>query len=136
MTAPLEISFPFRVAPSGQIAVESDPDQQVMNHLVALVGTQPTERTMLTNYGVPTMLSIFEPDDEFIGQQLLTTIQNAVALWEPGVQILSVSLDASNQTQGVVAINVEYTRVNAGANTPINPNKVFTATILTDGDIR
>lgn len=135
MTTPVEMSFPFRVDPSGGISVETNPDQQVINHVLSLVGTQPTERVMLATYGVPTMMSVFEPNDDLVAQHLTTVTTNAANLWEPGVTVLSVTSETDVSQPGLVDINVTFTRVNTG-DTPTQPTQVFTATIKSNGDIR
>lgn len=131
-----EISFPFRLDQSGAIAIESDPNQQVVNHMISLVGTQPGERIGLTGYGVNTLLSLFEPNDELEQQHLLTTVKTAAAQWESGVVPIKVVADTTAQQEGAVILNVLFARANSGGDSPIDPSQVYTATVKANGDIR
>ena len=129
-----EIAIPFRLAPDGRIATETRPNAQIKQHVYSLVLTEPGERVMLPTYGVPLTTSIFELDDEFTQAHLLTMVQNAMAAWEPGIEILSIEPGNNISGDGVSAIQVNYLRREA-ADTPVAGRKVNTAFIGINGKV-
>lgn len=122
---PTEIAVPFRIDASGGVAATNDPNEQIRNHVMSLINTEPWERTMISDYGVPLDDQLFENDDEAVAVELSDTIRASMAQWEPGVLVQHIAPVASEQ--GIVAVDVRYSRVDApgsgiggsGANTAV-----------------
>uniref|UniRef100_A0AAU3I672 GPW/gp25 family protein n=1 Tax=Streptomyces sp. NBC_01393 TaxID=2903851 RepID=A0AAU3I672_9ACTN len=107
---PTEIAFPFRLASDGTIAVETNPDRQIAQHVNALVGTQPGERVMLPDYGVPVADLLFEPSARFVTQEITRAVETAFATYEPGVVLQKAVPIADTAQQSLARIEVDYTR--------------------------
>lgn len=111
---PTEISLPFRVDTAGRVVTTSDPDEQVRQHVFALLNTHPDERAMVPGYGVETSNYVFETenDDGDVSSQVYTMISGAFEEWEPGVQITGARL--SGTPDGVrQEVSIEYSRRDA-----------------------
>ena len=110
---PSEISIPFRLNGSGQIATETVPNAQVRQHVMSLLNTQPGERVVYSDYGVPLADSLFEADSA-VTQELPDIIDTAFARWEPGVQLTAVNPETTdNPWDGAVNVNISYLRTDA-----------------------
>src|SRR4051812_708121 len=129
-----EILIPFKLSPAGQIATESNPDRQVRQHVNSLVLTEPTERVMLPTYGVPLTTLVFELDDDIIQAHMLELVKQAMALWEPGVEVLSINQVKNEHGDGLAMIQVSYMRRDSAANN-LPGAKVNTVFIDLNGEV-
>lgn len=128
-----EILFPFQLTSSGAVATTADPNVQAEQHVTSLVSTTPGERPMLPGYGVALAALVFGSNDPVIVSTIQSDVTQALARWEPSINVLGVSPAAGQDpTQGVAMVNVSY---QAGA-TPGAPGAgVSTATILVGGQV-
>ena len=110
---PIEIAMPFRLAAGGGIATTSDPNEQIRNHVMSLINTEPWERAVLIDYGTPLDEQLFENDDEAIAAELADSIRNSMATWEPGVVIQSIRPVPGPNGDGLASVDVRYSRVDA-----------------------
>jgi phage baseplate assembly protein W len=111
-----EILIPFRLSPDGTIATETNPDRRVRQHVNSLVLTEPSERVMLPTYGVPLTSFVFELDDDIIQSHMLELVKQAMAVWEPGVEVRSISQVKNEHGDGLAMIQVSYMRRDSAAN--------------------
>lgn len=127
-----EILQPFQLDKNGQIASTIDASVQVDQHLLSLVSTQPGERVMLPNYGVPTFDTLFSMNNPEDQQHLLTQINSAAATWEPHVDVEITFTNDGSDLNGEMDIALEWT-----AGNEFNPAStgVITATILVGGTV-
>lgn len=128
---PIEIAFPFALDDSGQVAVESNPDAQIRNHVLALVNTARSERVVLGDYGIPLVQELFENDPTVVSNEVASLIRAAFAKWEPGITLVSVS--ATPQDTGV-NVSVNYQRQDA-PETGLGGSKINTAVITVGGHV-
>src|SRR5262245_49206354 len=105
---PIEIAIPFALDRGGAIAATSDPNEQIRNHVMSLINTEPSERAVLIDYGVPLEEQLFENDDEAVAAELSDYINNALTTWEPGVVIQSVSPVPTASGNGYATVDVRY----------------------------
>jgi phage baseplate assembly protein W len=112
---PTEIAFPFRLASDGTIAVETSPDRQIAQHVNALIGTQPGERVMLPDYGVPVADLLFEPDAPFVAQEISRAVTTAFNSYEPGVVLQKATPIPDSTQMSLARIEVDYIRREDGA---------------------
>ena len=129
----VELAIPFHLSSTGTVATVSNPDAQVKQHVFALVNTYPPERVTVPGYGVNLPPLLFENyDAEEIGIQVRTLVTDAVATWEPGVEITKV--EPSVEKDNVSVVSIGYARKDsADSNTAANSN---TAIIGANGSIR
>lgn len=132
---PVAMMLPFRVGADGSIGTTGNPAVQVRQRIVTVVGTEPGERVMMPNFGVPMVDAVFETGAGIVANELTQLTLRQMAMWEPAVVVQDVQpvLDDA----GVVAnIDINYVRADA----PDTPYRLAanldTAIIGTNGQIR
>jgi phage baseplate assembly protein W len=110
---PSEISIPFRLGPDSKIAVETDPNAQIRQHVMSLVNTEPGERVVLGEYGVPLSDALFEGSDEVVAQDVAQDIAEAMATYEPGVKIQEIAPVPGNSGDGLATVSFKYLRTDS-----------------------
>ncbi len=109
---PVELAVPFHLGSTGRFALTSDPDDQIRQHVLALVNTYPPERVTVPGYGVnlpPLVFENLDPDE--VGIQARTLITDAMAKHEPGVELVQVT--PKEEGDGVAVVDVRYARKDA-----------------------
>ncbi|MFE2101073.1 GPW/gp25 family protein [Streptomyces sp. NPDC059468] len=132
---PTEIAFPFRLASDGTIAVETNPDRQIAQHVDALVGTQPGERVMLPDYGVPVADLLFEPNARFVAQEITRAVETAFNSYEPGVVLQKVTPIQDSTQQSLARVEVDYIRREDGTSPSSLANQTNTAVVHVGGTV-
>lgn len=108
-----EIMVPFQLDSTGQVAVVTDPDTQIAQHVMSLVSTQPGERTVIADYGCGLASLLFEQESSVL-TDAAQDITMAFAQWEPGVVLTTVAPSPNNSWQGdEVNIQVGYMRADS-----------------------
>jgi phage baseplate assembly protein W len=126
-----EILQPFQLDQNGQIASTSDTNTQIDQHLLGLVSTNPGERVMLPNYGIPTFKYLFSMNSADNQQAFLTSAQNALAAWEPSVTVnLTFNNLGENLYNGLMDLNIDWS-----TSTGTAASGTLTATVLVGGTV-
>lgn len=100
---------PFAIDHSGGVAATTDPREQLLDRVHALVGTLPGERVMRATYGVPTSAALFEVDADAAYDQLQRAVREAVAAFEPSAVVSDITANL-NRELGMVDISVQVSR--------------------------
>ncbi|MFH9731884.1 poly-gamma-glutamate hydrolase family protein [Streptomyces sp. NPDC017260] len=100
---------PFAIDHSGGVDTTTDPREQLLDRVQALVSTLPGERVMRATYGVPTSAALFEVDADAANDQLQRAVLSAVAEFEPSAVVSAVVANVNNEL-GMVDINVQVSR--------------------------
>lgn len=88
---------------------------------------------MLPRYGVALAALVFAPNDHIVAATIQRDVTTALASWEPGVIVTSVSPASSTQPgEGVAMVNVDF---EVGATPGAPGSAVHTATILVGGTV-
>lgn len=127
------IDLPFHFAVDGGVATVEDPDRQIRQRLVSIVGTEPTERLMLPEFGVPVASFLFEPDPDFAAVELRNLTEIQAGLWEPTLQVQSV-VPVADREGNIAEVEMRYRRLAGPGNDEASP-KVHLAEITADGQI-
>lgn len=131
---PVAIDLPFRISPSGGIATTRDIDRQVRQRLITIVGTEPTERVMLPQFGVPVAKHLFENDAAAIASELREMSQIQADWWEPALRVRTVV--PVRDTEGNIAeIEMTYQRLAGPRHDELGP-KIHQAEITEGGQVR
>lgn len=129
----VELLMPFQLTPSGAVATTTDPRVQAQQHVTALISTNPGERVMTPTYGVPLAALVFGSNNPLVVTTIQRDVTQALAKWEPGIIIKSITPAAGQDpTQGVAMVNVEF---QAGAQPGAPGSGVQTATVLVGGTV-
>lgn len=124
----VEISIPFRLDADGRIAVESNTERQIRQHVMSLINTEPGERVVLGGYGLPLSDLLFEDGDDSMVADLGDKILAAFAAWEPGITLRNISHPDRAEHDGLAEVSVEYMRTDA-PETPVEGNSTNLAVI-------
>ena len=99
------LAFPMRVDASGSLALVGGVED-IDRSLRAIVSTAPGERVMRPNFGCRIWDLLFAPVDENATGLMAHAVRDAVAQWEPRVELEDVSVTAG--APGVVHIDIAY----------------------------
>lgn len=101
-------SFPpnFVKAPPGVTMLEEEAD--VTSSLEILLSTTPGERIMQPLYGCNLSELLFELLDARLKTLMADKVKSAILYYEPRVTLESVTLDDSQELEGVILISVVY----------------------------
>ncbi|TKK84689.1 GPW/gp25 family protein [Herbidospora galbida] len=110
MTAtPIAIDLPFRFGADGGVAATRQVHRQIIQRLTSIVGTEPTERVMLPQFGVPAASYVFEPDATLVAVELRGLTEEQTAMWEPGLNVIAV-VPEHDDTGKTAIVDVKYER--------------------------
>jgi phage baseplate assembly protein W len=126
-----ELQAPFGLTPSGAVAVVTVPGDMVQQHIKALVSTDPGERVMRPTYGVALSAYLFSGSADVVSTVIAQDVRRAVTQWEPSVNVQDVNTLVSDTSEGVSAVDVQYS---PGA-AVTGSTTVSTATVLVGGSI-
>jgi len=100
-------SFPFRISPSGGIALsrqEFDIDEAIR----IILSTAKGERHMRPEFGCGIHDLVFAPNNATTAGLVETYVTEAIGWWEPRVEILRVDAEPDDDEHNMLLINVNY----------------------------
>jgi hypothetical protein len=103
-----EMSQPFHFDVVGEIAYDTDAVTWVRNHILAVLLTNPKERVMRPTYGAGIFNFVWEPDDPLTQAQIISTVQQAVARWEPNVNLNKIEFVPQQDFSGVATLDIAF----------------------------
>ncbi len=105
-----EIALPFRTDARGRIATVAAPHERAKQHLTTFLLTQPGERVMRPDFGVPLQDAVFENLDHVTGHLLLQRAQERVNQNVSDV-VLRELRSTTDSAQGALRLTVEFALV-------------------------
>ena len=102
------LAFPLQVDPRGQIALTNgveDIDQAI--HLI--LSTAPGERPMRPEFGCTIHDHLFDTLDAATVAKIEAAVRDALARWEPRIEVTQVEFDLSMVQEGQLTFTVKYT---------------------------
>lgn len=125
------LQYPLIKGPRGLLAQSLDIDV-IKADLLQLILTNPGERVMLPDFGIPLRSFIFEPNDSILQQNVKNAIAAGIAKWEPRIIIQDIivgpanysdlnPLDPGDDLERILKITVNF----------YNPNNISTINQLT-----
>lgn len=127
-----QMAIPFSLDASGGVAVVSDPVESLAQRVRALVATLPGQRAMRANFGVATTSVMFDFDPSIGTMELQQMVQEAVRLWEPAAQVISVNPVLSADGSEVLGVNVD---ISAGDPVSTGVSPQYPVVITATGDV-
>jgi phage baseplate assembly protein W len=101
-------AFPPAFTPGGErVAMVSD-EEDIQQSLALLFATRRGERMMQERYGASLQEWLFAEVDEELMSNLSTSIEEAVLLHEPRVQLLDLDVSPHPQLEGTLLIRLDY----------------------------
>jgi uncharacterized protein len=101
------IAFPLRVDSSGRLALASG-DEDIGEAIGVILGCAPGERPMRPEFGCGVHRYVFETIDAHAIGKIEYEVRNALARWEPRIDVTSVEVDVSGADAGLISIDVAY----------------------------
>lgn len=108
-----QLRIPFSIDRSGSVAFTENQSTVDRMNVVAVVGTEPRERTMRPTYGVRTRYLVFENgNDPILENELREEIVRQVESWEPEVSVSDIKTEftslSSDPEGSKYRVRVEY----------------------------
>lgn len=123
-----ELLVPFSLDSNGHLAVTTDPNVQAEQHVKSIVATNPGERVMLPDYGIPVRGYLFSSPFQLVQLKIQQNVKTQMARWEPSITVLGVTSPNADQ-YGVAQVDVSFT------SNPLETGGKHTATVLIGGDV-
>jgi phage baseplate assembly protein W len=86
--------------------LEKEPD--IRSSLGILLSTSPGERVMLPEYGCNMEDLLFESLDTTTKSLMADRIKTAILLYEPRIDVQRIDMNAEQELEGIVLIEIEY----------------------------
>jgi phage baseplate assembly protein W len=102
-------SFPPTFNASSNNAVMTSDEADIQLSLQILLATRKGERIMLPDYGCNLDEMLFEPITTTFKTYISEMIRTAILFYESRIDLNSVKIDDSRETEGVIAIVLDYT---------------------------
>lgn len=106
---PVAIDQPLRFGVDGSLVTTQDVSRQILQRLVTIVATNPTERIMRPEFGVGAAKMVFEPDPSAVVAELSIEVDRQAALYEPGAVITRID-PHPDATKGMSMMDIYYVR--------------------------
>jgi phage baseplate assembly protein W len=101
-------AFPPAFTPGGeQLAMVAD-EEDIQQSLALLFATRPGERMMAESYGAALQEWLYAEVDEELVSNLCTTIEEAVLLHEPRIELLDLDVSPHPELDGTLLIRLDY----------------------------
>ena len=84
-------------------------EQDVQISLQILLATRKGERVMQPDYGCNLDEMVFEPMTTSFKTYIRETVKTAILFYEPRIELNSIKIDSSRETEGVILIIIDYT---------------------------
>jgi phage baseplate assembly protein W len=101
------LAFPLQVDRRGGIALARD-EQDIDQAIQLILGTAPGERPMRPEFGCGVHDYVFDTIDANTIGNMEQAIREALARWEPRIEVSDVSFDLSQAGNGLLTIDIGY----------------------------
>ena len=101
------LAFPLAVDRRGSIALARD-EQDIDQAIQLILGTAPGERPMRPEFGCGVHDFVFDSIDANTIGNMEEAIREALARWEPRIDVREVRFDATEAVNGLLTIDITY----------------------------
>lgn len=102
-------NFPPTFSNRGRTAKMVDDEEDIHQSLTILLSTIPGERVHRPKYGCGIHKMVYEKMNSSIITLFKHTIEKAIILFETRIQVNNIDIDFSNEEDGILYININYT---------------------------
>lgn len=99
--------FPIKIAPGGGFAYSSGEDS-VREAIWIVLNTARGERQMLSRFGCGIHDLVFAPDSPATQGNIAHLVKDALAEWEPRIDVLDVNVSSNPGSENTLLIRVDY----------------------------
>jgi phage baseplate assembly protein W len=100
-------AFPLQVGPRGGIAMMSGPEE-IESAIRIILSTAPGERVMRPEFGCGIWDLLFAPVEPNVLGLMAQTVREAIARWEPRIELEEVQASPDPANPEVVSIGLTY----------------------------
>ena len=100
-------AFPIQLTPSGGIAMVSR-ERELEEAMRIVLLTYPGERPMRPEFGCRVHELVFAPNDATTEGLAIYYVEEALAMWEPRIEVLSVRANPDASAPERLLIEIEY----------------------------
>ena len=101
-------NFPVGVDAGGQIAPTPDGDTSIRQSIWTILATSPGERMMRPDFGCGLHDLVFGVNNAATGTAVTRAVRDALATWEPRIDVLDVYAAPDPSRPDVLAIEINY----------------------------
>lgn len=101
------LAFPLQFSPRGDVALATG-EHDIEQAMRLILETVPGERVMRPEFGCRAKELIFAPRNSATEALLITYVQDALAMWEPRIDVLDVSISADASQDGAWLVEIAY----------------------------
>jgi uncharacterized protein len=102
------LSFPLQVDHRGAIALASG-EEDITQAIGLILSTAPGERPMRPEFGCEIHTYLFDTIDAETVAKMEDAVRQALARWEPRIEVDQVEFDLSSVNEGRLTFTVRYT---------------------------
>jgi uncharacterized protein len=101
--------FPPGFSQNGRDVMQVSEQEDIQQSLFILLNTAQGERIMREDFGCDLQRFMYEEISQSLINSLTLLITNSVLYYEPRILLNTVTIDESEQTQGLLNISIDYT---------------------------
>jgi uncharacterized protein len=101
------LSFPLRTDARGKIMLTSG-GQDIEEAIRIILSTRPGERVMRPRFGCRAHELLFEPRNPTTISLLQEYVYEALRIWEPRIELISVDVVIDGAQDGALLANIQY----------------------------
>jgi phage baseplate assembly protein W len=100
-------AFPVQLDPQGRVALAHGA-VDIEQAIKMIVLTRTGERVMRPAFGCEIHELVFEPNDAATADMAAQYVRDALAMWEPRIRVLGVTVEPDVDGWGVLHITIDY----------------------------
>lgn len=102
-------SFPPTFIKEREVVEMSSEEQDIHESIEIILSTRVGERIMKPEFGCNLEDLLFAPIDRNLITYVSRLVNTSITLYEPRVNIENVTIDTSQQSEGIINIDLDYT---------------------------
>ena len=102
-------NFPITTDDRHRVALASSGEESVRQSIWTILSTAPGERVMRPDFGCGLQDLVFAVNNAGTANAAARTVRDALALWEPRIDVLDVYAAADPQRPNVLLVEIDYT---------------------------
>lgn len=107
----MQMTIPFTILQNGSVSTESDVTIQTAQRIRALVGTEPGQRAMRADLGIPLSRMLFGVSDNLLDTELRQRVTTQMDQYEPGTTVTAITPTTDNSNDGIASLEVDFAPV-------------------------
>lgn len=102
-------SFPPEFSKSSKMVILSSDEKDIQESLEIILSTRLGERIMKPSFGCNLDELLFKSLDLSLITSVKNLVENAILYFEPRIDVNSINIENSNDTEGLLLIEIDFT---------------------------